>query len=133
MIASSTTLSAALMAALLQTLGTGAKALLYSGTRPAPGASAPAPLGQVLFADLPGQIVGASLVLTPGPLAVALGNGAPTWARVFSGAGAWLFDCDARMGATPDAGQELVIGSAAALQAGATIQILSGQFSAAAA
>lgn len=133
MIASSTTLSAAFMGALLQALGTGAKAVLYTGARPAPGATAPAPIGQVLFADIPGAVVGGALVLDPGPVAVALSNGAPTWARVFSGSDAWLFDCDARMGGATDAGQELVIGTGAALQAGVSIQILSGQFSAAAA
>ena len=131
MIAASETLSAAFMGALLSALGTGAKALLYTGTRPAPGeAAAGAAVGQVLFADIPGTVTAGALVLDPGPVAVALANAAPTWARVMSGADAWLFDCDARMGAATDAGQELVIGSTAALQAGVSIQILSGQFSA---
>lgn len=133
MIAASETLSAAFMAALLQTLGTGAKAVLYAGTRPAPGASAGAPLGQVLFADVPGTVTAGALVLAPGPVAVALLPGAPTWARVFSGSEAWLFDCDARMGAATDAGQELVIGTAATLIPGAAIQLLSGSFTAQAA
>jgi hypothetical protein len=133
MIASSPALSAAFMAALLQALGTGGKAILYAGARPAPGGTAPAALGQVLFADIPGEIDAGALVLAPGPVAVALGNGAPTWARVLSGSGAWLFDCDARMGGATDTGQELVIGSGTALQAGVSIQILSGQFTAVAA
>lgn len=130
MIAASEALSAAFMAALLQTLGTGAKAILYAGTRPAPGATPPAAVGQVLFADVPGTVTAGALVLAPGPVAVALLSAAPTWARVLSGSGVWLFDCDARMGAATDTGQELVIGTGSVLAPGVAIQILSGSFTA---
>jgi hypothetical protein len=121
------------MGALVQALGTGAKAVLYAGVRPAPGAAAGSAVGQVLFADVPGTVVAGTLVLAPGPVAVALLPGAPTWARVFSGSGEWLFDCDARMGAAPNTGQELVIGSGSVLAPGVAIQILSGAFTAEAA
>jgi hypothetical protein len=134
MIAPSAALSAAFMAALNQALGAGAKAVLYASARPAPGAApGGSPVGQVLFADVAGTVTGGALVLAPGPVAVALASAAPVWARVLSGSGAWLFDCDARMGGAADAGQELVIGSGSVLQAGVSIQILSGSFSAEAA
>lgn len=132
MIAASALLSSAMMTALLSSLGAGSKALLYSGTRPATPGGAPggSAVGQVLFADIAGTIEAGALVLAPGPVAVALASAAPTWARVVDGSGDWLFDCDARMGAAADTGQELIIGSGTVLQAGVAIQIVSGQFSA---
>ena len=127
--------NAGLMQGLLDRMNIGgaARIRLYGGSRP-PALTAPSsPLvALVLLADLAGIIDGPTgdLLLTPGAETTVSVGTAPTWARVESGEGQQLFDCDARLSTAPDAGQEIVVAAPAGFFAGALLRIQSGTFSA---
>jgi hypothetical protein len=127
MISSSIVVSEALMTALLPLLD-GAKVQIHAGTRPAPGGGALAPLAELAFASPAGEVVGAALLISEGPDALAIASGVPTWARVLDSDDAWLFDCDARASSAPDSGQELVVGNAEQVTEVDSLRIVSGSF-----
>ena len=131
MIAASTTLSANMMVALLTTLGSAATVTLYPGTRPAPGATAvAAPVAVCVLATPAGVVdVHGELVLSASADGQLTGSATPTWARIIGTGGAWVLDCDARLSAEADTGQEIVV-AAPAMYAGAFVRIASGTFSA---
>ena len=127
--------NAGLMQGLLDRMNIGgaARIRLYGGSRP-PALTAPSsPLvALVLLADLAGIIDGPTgdLLLTPGAETTVSVGTAPTWARVESGEGQHLFDCDARLSTSPDTGQEIVVVAPTGFFAGALLRIQSGTFSA---
>lgn len=127
--------NAGLMQGLLDRMNIGgaARIRLYGGSRP-PALTAPSsPLvALVLLADLAGIIDGPTgdLLLTPGAETTVSVGTAPTWARVESGEGQQLFDCDARLSTALDTGQEIVVAAPAGFFAGALLRIQSGTFSA---
>lgn len=70
---------------------------LYDGTRPASGAAVTTQnlLATVLLAKPCGAVAGGVLTLDSEDAPLVMVTGTPTWARVFNGADAWAFDCDA--------------------------------------
>lgn len=125
--------NAGMMAGLLDRMGFGgaARVRLYTGARPAASAAATGNLVAVVYLDEPAGTVQANgdLLLSVGIDSNLLLSSAPTWARVFDGSDAHLFDCDARVSTAADTGQEIVVAAPAGLYAGALVRIQSGTFS----
>lgn len=125
MIAVSTPLATAMLAALVQTLGA-AMVELHNTTRPTAGAMpAGSAIATITLANPVGEVGGGVLTLTPSDEGQLLLAGSPLWARVYGTGGAWMFDCDARLSGDPDTGQELVV-EAPALYPGAFVRITGG-------
>lgn len=102
---------------------------LYAGARPAGGQPpAGALVAQVVLAQPAGTVTNGALTLGVGGQTVVLVAGPPTWARVCTGAGDYLFDVDVRLQSAPDLGQELVV-QANSLYTGALLSIVSGTLS----
>ncbi|MGY8903706.1 MAG: hypothetical protein ACKVIH_04065 [Burkholderiales bacterium] len=124
----------AMMQGLLERLDSHASAAtcaLYQGTRPPAGQdpASPTDLLATLVLAKPSGSVNSSGTFTLATSADGqlVRSGAPTWARLRTGNGSFVLDCDARLLADAETGQEIVI-AATALLAGAFVRLGSGTF-----
>lgn len=128
MIAASPTLAEAMLSAVATAMA-GGSVMLFASTRPAAGDSPATAALTTLVLPTPAGVVGTgALTLASSEEGQLLAAGSPVWARVYSSAGAWLFDCDARLTGDADTGQEIVL-TAPAVYPGAFVRITGGTLS----
>lgn len=105
---------------------------VYGGVQPAPGGAAGTIICNTTLQSPPGTVVAGALVLAvPSSGAIAVSAGPPTWARLFDGDGARLFDLKARLNSEADDPDDpaVVVVMAAAIEVGGLLRINSGAIS----